>query len=37
MSSNKAKTNTAGLRKGETYAELVDYIQNDQDIIRYPD
>ena len=37
MSRNKMSTNTAGLRKKETYSELIDYIQNDQDIIRYPD
>lgn len=29
--------NFNGLRKRETYDEIIDYLQNDQEIIRYPD
>ena len=33
----KHRVDIAGLRKRETYEDLIDYLQTDQEIIRYPD
>ena len=37
MGTKRQKMDFAGLRRRETYQEIINYLENEQEIIKYPD